>query len=189
MTKDHALLQSSYHQRWIFHADAQPGAYLTLTRSCPIPYSYQSNELLLTHQRLVHTGFLRPCLISHVNMPRPERSKAEDQSIWIPYPTHREARPSYLTLYFDEACNLSTIARDISRSMFAPERDSGFTGFELVPRQSREELFERLKRWHDLLPGDFADYSKPPPHLVLLKSVCPCVYPLCIREFMLTITV
>lgn len=122
-------------------------------------------------------------------MPRPERSKAEDQSIWIPYPTHREARPSYLTLYFDEACNLSTIARDISRSMFAPERDSGFTGFELVPRQSREELFERLKRWHDLLPGDFADYSKPPPHLVLLKSVCPCVYPLCIREFMLTITV
>lgn len=102
-------------------------------------------------------------------MPRLERSQAEDQAIWRPYPTHRETRPSYLSLYFDEACNLSTIARDISRSMFAPERDSGSTGFELVSRQSREELFDRLKRWHDLLPEPFADQSKPPAHLVLLK--------------------
>lgn len=110
-------------------------------------------------------------------MSRPERSEAEDQSIWIPYPTHRESRPSYLTLYFDEACNLSMIARDISRSMFGPERESGFFGFDLIPRQSREELFEKLKRWHDLLPQGFAGQSKPPPHLVLLKYV---PVPLCL---------
>lgn len=102
-------------------------------------------------------------------MPRVQRNQAEDQLLWRPYPTHRDARPSYLSVYFDEACNLSTIARDISRSMFAAERDSGFTEFDLVPRQSREELFERLKRWHDLLPEAFADRAKPPPHLVLLK--------------------
>lgn len=117
--------------------------------------------------RMVHTGFLRPCLISHVNMPRPERNQMEDQRIWRPYPSHRETRPSYLSLYFDEACNLSTIARDISRSMFADERLS-FDGSE-VHRQSREVLYERLNRWHDLLPEAFEDKFKPPPHIILLK--------------------
>lgn len=69
------------------------------------------------------------------------------------------------------------IARDISRSMFGPERESDFFGFDLIPRQSREELFEKLKRWHDLLPQGFAGQSKPPPHLVLLKYV---PVPLCL---------
>lgn len=102
-------------------------------------------------------------------MPRLERDPVEDRSLWSPYPTHRETRPSYLNSYFDESCNLSTIARDISRSMFGPERDSSYTGFEMVPRQSREELFDRLRRWHDLLPDTFADAAKPPPHIILLK--------------------
>lgn len=123
----------------------------------------------LTDGRLVHTGFLRPCLISHVNMPRLEHNPLEDRSLWRPYPTHRETRPSYLDSYFDEGCNISTIARDISRSMFAAGRDSSYTGFEQVSRHSREELFERLKRWHDLLPDAFADEAKPPPHIILLK--------------------
>lgn len=115
---------------------------------------------------MVHTGFLRPNLLSRVNLPRLEREPDEDKSIWKPYPTHREARPSYLSLYFDEACNLSTIARDISRSMFADNRS---TPFELVHRHSREVLFERLKRWHERLPEAFDDRSKPPPHMILLR--------------------
>lgn len=117
--------------------------------------------------RTVHTGFLRPCLISNVNMPRPERNQMEDQCVWKPYPTHREARPSYLSLYFDEACNLSIISRDISHRMFANGR-LGIDRFE-GHRQSREELYERLNRWHELLPKAFDDKSKPPPHVILLK--------------------
>jgi hypothetical protein len=100
-------------------------------------------------------------------MPRPERSQAEDQTIWKPYPTHRETRVSYLSLYFDEACNLSTIARDISRNMFADERLI-FEGFD-IPRQSRQLLNERLNRWLEVLPEAFEDKLKPPPHIILLK--------------------
>ncbi|KAJ5128345.1 hypothetical protein N7526_006511 [Penicillium atrosanguineum] len=116
---------------------------------------------------MVHTGFLRPCLISHVNMPRPEQNQAHDQCVWRPYPTHRETRPSYLSPCFDEACNLSTIARDISRSMFAEER-LNFHQFEMH-RQSRQVLYERLNRWNELLPEVFEDRFKPPPHAILLN--------------------
>lgn len=106
---------------------------------------------------MVHTGFLRPCLISHVNMPRVGRDVGQDQLLWRPYPTHRESRPSELSLYFDEACNLSTISRDISRSMFSSLE---------VHRLSREDLYERLLRWRELLPGEFE--GEMPPHLILI---------------------
>ncbi|KAJ5144671.1 hypothetical protein N7448_002063 [Penicillium atrosanguineum] len=100
-------------------------------------------------------------------MPRPEQNQAHDQCVWRPYPTHRETRPSYLSPCFDEACNLSTIARDISRSMFAEER-LNFHQFEMH-RQSRQVLYERLNRWNELLPEVFEDRFKPPPHAILLK--------------------
>lgn len=115
---------------------------------------------------MVHTGFLRPSLINHVNMPRIDRDHLEDQSLWMPYPSHRDTRPSYLNLYFDEMCNLSTISRDISRSMFAGEHGA----LQPLQRQSRDALYERLKRWDDLLPEIF-DWEKVPPHVILLKSV------------------
>lgn len=117
--------------------------------------------------RIVHTGFLRPSLIDHVNMARIDRSPLEDQSLWRPYPTHREARPSLLSVYFDEACNLSTIARDISRSMFADHRVS--TALGPTHRQSREALYDRLHHWHDLLPEDLDVRYRPAPHILLLK--------------------
>lgn len=106
---------------------------------------------------MVHTGFLRPCLISHVNLPRVGRDAGQDRDIWTPYPSHRESRPSEISLYFDEACNLSTVARDISRSMFSGER---------AVRLSREDLYERLIRWRELLPREFE--GEMPPHLILL---------------------
>ncbi|KAJ5338941.1 hypothetical protein N7452_005669 [Penicillium brevicompactum] len=116
---------------------------------------------------IVHTGFLRPSLIDHVNMARIDRSPLEDHSLWRPYPTHREARPSLLSAYFDEACNLSTIARDISRSMFADHRVS--TALGPIHRQSREALYDRLRHWHDMLPEDLDVRYRPAPHILLLK--------------------
>jgi hypothetical protein len=112
---------------------------------------------------MIHTGFLRPCLIDHVNLPRVEDESSGGQLQWTPYPTHRKPRPSYLKPFFDGACNLSTIARDISRSMFAGDaRD------ESLQRQTREVLYERLLRWQALLPDAFAS-TDPPPHIILLK--------------------
>lgn len=113
---------------------------------------------------MVHTGFLRPCLIDHVNVPRVNYSSAEDQSLWRPYPTHREPCPSFWSVYFDEACNLSTIARDVSRSMFADDRV-----FQSTQRQSRDHLYDRLRRWNELLPDLLDTKEKWPPHIILLK--------------------
>ena len=114
---------------------------------------------------MVHTGFLRPCLIDHVNTPRIDRSQSDDITSWGPYPTHRDTRPAYHSLYFDEACNLSPIARDISRSMFGGDRGV----FEPLHRQSREVLYERLQRWHTLWPDVFELRYRPPPYIILLK--------------------
>jgi hypothetical protein len=100
-------------------------------------------------------------------MARMDRTFPEDQWIWRPYPTHRDARPSFFTSYFDEVCNLSTIARDISRSMFADHRVG--TALGSIHRQSREELYDRLQGWDELLPEDFDMRSRPAPHIILLK--------------------
>ncbi|KOS47024.1 hypothetical protein ACN38_g2006 [Penicillium nordicum] len=116
---------------------------------------------------MVHTSFLRPSLIDHVNMARLDINQSEDQDLWQPYPTHRDPRPSFFSRYFDEVCNLSTIARDISRSMFADHRSN--TTLRPIHRQSREDLYDRIRRWHELLPADFDERYKPAPHIILLK--------------------
>ncbi|KAJ5632111.1 C6 transcription factor [Penicillium lividum] len=112
---------------------------------------------------MVHTGFLRPCLIDHVNLPRIESEFSGGQPQWTPYPTHRKPRPSYLKQFLYEACNLSAIGHDISRSMFSGENRD-----ESLQRQNREVLYERLRRWEALLPGAFAS-TDPPPHIILLR--------------------
>ncbi|KAF9250378.1 transcriptional regulator family: Fungal Specific TF [Penicillium roqueforti] len=116
---------------------------------------------------MVHTSFLRPSLIDHVNMARLDINQPEDKALWQPYPTHRDPRLSFFSQYFDEACNLSTIARDISRNMFADHRSK--TGLGPIHRQSREDLYDRIRRWHDLLPEDFDVRYRPAPHIILLK--------------------
>jgi len=118
---------------------------------------------------MVHPGFLRPSLIDYVNMSRIGRNISEDQAVWRPYPTHRDARPSYLSQFFDESCNLSIIARDISWSMFADNRASDMFGG--VKRASREQLYKRIRRWHDLLPEAFDVRHKLPPHIILMLYV------------------
>lgn len=90
-------------------------------------------------------------------------SNASD--LWIPYPSHRNSRPAYVSQYFDEACNLSAIAMDISRRLFADETRAGAA----QRRQVREELYERLRRWHARMPEVFATDRKPPPYIILLR--------------------
>lgn len=125
--------------------------------------------------RVTHTGFLRPSLISKVNLDRIDRNTSNASDLWIPYPSHRNSRPAYVSQYFDEACNLSAIAMDISRRLFADEtHGTSGSGSGLGPstaqrRQVREELYERLRRWHARMPGVFATDRKPPPYIILLR--------------------
>lgn len=123
----------------------------------------------LIPNRVVHTGFLRPNLVNHVNVPRLDRNKSDENDLWIPYPSHRAARPSYLSQYFDESCNLCDIARDMSRNLFAEDSSASVSGFR--QRQTREELYESLRNWHDRLPESFEASRKPPPHIILLRCV------------------
>ncbi|KAL5358896.1 fungal-specific transcription factor domain-containing protein [Aspergillus floccosus] len=112
---------------------------------------------------IVHADFLRPSLINQVNVPRPDRTQSTETELWAPYPSHRPARPSYLSQYFDESCNLCEIARDISRSF-------GRTATSAERKQIvKEALYERLCRWYDALPDIFGPGNLLPPYVNLLK--------------------
>ena len=116
---------------------------------------------------MVHTGFLRPTLINQVNVPRIPRNLSSENDLWTPYPTHRAARPSFQSQYFDESCNLCEIAREISRTVSG---DTSGMAHDQSQRQ-RKELYEKLRAWHGRLPDIFDPGRRPPPHIVLLRYI------------------
>ncbi|KAI9925732.1 hypothetical protein MW887_005534 [Aspergillus wentii] len=115
---------------------------------------------------VVHTGFLRPTLIDKVNTSRMDRNLSDESALWVPYPSHRASRPSYLSQYFDESCNVCEIARDMSHSLFTDEERPASPARQ---RQVKEDLYERLRRWHGALPDIFDLGRKPPPYIILLR--------------------
>ncbi|KAF7594376.1 hypothetical protein BBP40_009357 [Aspergillus hancockii] len=115
---------------------------------------------------VVHTDFLRPSLIDKVNLERPDKARMDETTPWVPYPSHRAPRPSLLSQYFDESCNLCEIARDISRQLYAI---NGSSVSAYHQRRTKEALFERLRRWHQGLPDTFNPDRKPPPYVILLR--------------------
>ncbi|KAE8348840.1 hypothetical protein BDV28DRAFT_152443 [Aspergillus coremiiformis] len=115
---------------------------------------------------VVHTDFLRPSLIDKVNLKRPDRVQIDESALWVPYPSHRAPRPALLGQYFDESCNLCEIARDISRQLYAI---NGYSFSAYHQRQTKEALYERLRQWHQGLPGTFNLDCKPPPYIILLR--------------------
>lgn len=117
---------------------------------------------------VIHTSFLRPSLVAKVNMNRIDRNGSTDSDLWIPYPSHRNARSAYLSQYFDETCNLSEIALDISKELFSEDRSVTSASQR---RQVKENLYERLRRWHGALPRIFGPETKPPPYIILLRYV------------------
>ncbi|KKK26381.1 hypothetical protein ARAM_006293, partial [Aspergillus rambellii] len=115
---------------------------------------------------VVHTDFLRPSLIDKINLDRPNRHWADEMALWIPYPSHRPPRPSYLRQYFDESCNLCEIARDMSQRLFSI--DEALSSAE-DQRRTKEALYERLRRWYAGLPRTFDTARKPTPYVIMLR--------------------
>lgn len=104
-----------------------------------------------------------------MRLERPRRlTQSEDNAVWIPYPAHRSSRGAYYSLYFDEACSLSQIAQDLSRSLFSDTENP-------APVSGRQEianrLYERLTKWKSELPDIFLPEKNPAPHMLLLKYV------------------
>ncbi|RAL11938.1 Zn(II)2Cys6 transcription factor [Aspergillus homomorphus CBS 101889] len=115
---------------------------------------------------VVHAEFLRPSLIDKVNLQRPNRYYQEDPNLWVPYPSHRPARVSYLSQYFDYSCNLCEIARDMSQTLFTID---GTTVSVEHRQRMKEVLFERLRSWYATLPDVFEPCRRPPPYVLLLR--------------------
>lgn len=67
--------------------------------------------------------------------------------------------------YFDEACTLSYIARDISRSaQIAVQK-------ELDLNKVKQDVYNRLRQWEKDLPEIFNPEGRPAPHILLLRFV------------------
>ncbi|RAH78941.1 hypothetical protein BO86DRAFT_402285 [Aspergillus japonicus CBS 114.51] len=111
---------------------------------------------------VVHTNFLKPSRVNSVSIDRIARDDAGAGDIWTPYPLRRPARLSYLSQYFDDACQLSDIARDISRSL--SKEGNSAPGYN----QRKRELYLRLRKWQRGLPPCFDPAEKPAPHIILL---------------------
>lgn len=132
-----------------------------------LQYSMKRTAWGLYHiDTVAHTSFLRASLVRKVNIARVPRDENTENDMWRPYPTHRAARPSWLSQYMDEACSLCHIARDISHDLFA-EADG--VGPEMSREQRRDELYDQLQRWERELPGIFGTDRKPAAHILLLR--------------------
>jgi hypothetical protein len=120
--------------------------------------------LLLRHSnRIVHANFLRPSRVTEVSLDRSDRNLSDSTDLWIPYPIDRRPRPSWLSQCFDEACELSIIARDISRVLGAGAKREGN-----IPER-KEEFYNQLRQWKANLPVTFDPDRKPAPHIIVLQ--------------------
>lgn len=117
---------------------------------------------------MVHTSFLRSSLVRQVDVDRMDRDESTERDLWVPYPSHREPRQSWLSQYFDESCNLCFIARDISRDLFVETESSASPTSQL---KHRDELYKELRSWEQRLPSIFDIALKPAPHIILLRWV------------------
>ncbi|KAJ5788218.1 pathway-specific regulatory protein [Penicillium paradoxum] len=134
--------------------------------------SQMSEEMLVSVKRtawglfqidtIVHTNFLKPSRVHEVCVDRIKRGERSTGEAWTPYPIPSYTRPSHMALYFDEACNLSYIARDISKSVAIAEKD----GVDL--NKVKQDMYDRLCQWEADLPDTFKLTERPAPHVLLL---------------------
>lgn len=114
---------------------------------------------------IVHTNFLRPSLVTDVSIERVDRDASKPTDMWIAYPLNRPDRPTWLSQVFDEACHLSYIARDMSRTLSPRSDPAGNT-----PEQ-KLDLYNKLRQWEANLPATFMPRERPAPHILLLLFV------------------
>jgi hypothetical protein len=122
-------------------------------------------KLIFIPSSIVHTNFLKPTRVHEVSMDRLPREEINPAVTWMPYPISDHTRPSYMNQYFDEACTLSYIARDISRSAQIAEQK------ELGLNKVKQGVYNRLRQWEKDLPEIFDPTARPAPHILLLRFV------------------
>ncbi|GKZ24426.1 hypothetical protein AbraIFM66951_010482 [Aspergillus brasiliensis] len=179
----HLLLYERYslsgHNDWgytMLHRATEMGESLGLVNKktdLRLSVSQMSDDMIVSIKRtawglfqvdtVVHTNFLRPSRVRSVSVEPIDRNGTNTSDMWTPYPISPTFRPSYLSLYFDEACKLSFIARDISWDLSRTDR----MGAE--PDQRKQDLYDQLRAWESNLPECFDPATRPAPHLLLLR--------------------
>ncbi|KAJ5571668.1 pathway-specific regulatory protein [Penicillium sp. DV-2018c] len=109
---------------------------------------------------IVHTNFLKPARVQSTSVDRIFKIDAGDD--WMAYPISSQVKPSHMTRYFDEACNLTYIARDISTNLSAAQQKG------IDTNNTKQELYDRLCQWETNLPSIFRLSEEPAPHILLL---------------------
>ncbi|PLB53597.1 pathway-specific regulatory protein [Aspergillus steynii IBT 23096] len=112
---------------------------------------------------VVHANFLRPSRVFKVSVSPINREETDETDVWTPYPISQSPRPSWMSQYFDEACRLSVIARDMSRGTHSHSEP------DLDLRPQKQALYARLRRWEEELPAAFAPAQRPASHIILLR--------------------
>ncbi|OGM45393.1 pathway-specific regulatory protein [Aspergillus bombycis] len=112
---------------------------------------------------VVHTNFLKPSRVSNVSLDRIDPNETGSGDVWVPYPTDKRPRQSWLSQYFDEACKLSYLARDISHHLYHE------TTTETDQYRQKQVFFNKLRQWERALPDSFQVVKRPPPHVLLLR--------------------
>ncbi|KAL4903061.1 hypothetical protein BDW74DRAFT_56167 [Aspergillus multicolor] len=136
--------------------------------------SHMSEEMIRSVQRtawglfqidtIVHTNFLRKSSVNDVSIARIDRDLSKPWDTWAAYPLNKPSRPSWLSQAFDEACRLSYIARDMSRTLSPKATNSAVN----TPEQ-KQALYNKLRHWEENLPATFSLHEKPAPHILLLR--------------------
>ncbi|KAE8416429.1 hypothetical protein BDV36DRAFT_205806 [Aspergillus pseudocaelatus] len=112
---------------------------------------------------VVHTNFLKPSRVSSVSLDRIDPNETGAGDLWVPYPTDKRPRQSWLSQYFDEACKLSYLARDISRHLYHE------TTTRADQYRQKQEFYNKLRQWEHALPDKFRTVKRSPPHILLLR--------------------
>lgn len=134
-----------------------------VSESIPVRYG----DKLVIESRVVHANFLRPCRVTEVSIDRIARDDSDQDEQWIPYPMDGQARPLWMSEYFDESCRLSYIARDICHIFHANVEPD----IDILER--KEHFYKSLRQWESELPTKFSDTKSLAPHFVLLRFVLP----------------
>ncbi|KAJ5595139.1 pathway-specific regulatory protein [Penicillium hispanicum] len=108
---------------------------------------------------IVHMNFLKASHIKSVNVDPISRGETQPDELWIPYPLQADPQPSYMSLYFDEACRLSYIARDTSWEILRAHEDDNF----------KQKQYRRLCEWERNLPAIFEPEKMPTPYILVLR--------------------
>lgn len=105
-------------------------------------------------------NFLRRSHVKNVSLDSISRDEMLPEEMWMPYPKRTGPRQSNMSLYFDEACKLSFIARDASWEISRAHRDG-----------TKQELYGRLCKWERELPRVFDLKETPAAYIIILKYV------------------